>query len=157
MLLLGCYGYKIFLRVKNPLERKTMTASNAENSAFFRALKGADLMEPTAITTLVADAGAEYFQNDAAASVLEYMETRVAGTAGGAPKAISFAQAEQRALADPSYEAHIEMMVSARKNANLSRVRYDMGRMYLELQRSANATRRQEMAMNGTTRPGPQG
>jgi hypothetical protein len=142
----------------------------AENSNFFRALKGADVMEPTAITTLVADAGAEYFQNDAAASVLEeskksvlaklvleYMETRVAGTAGGAPKAISFAQAEQRALADPSYEAHLEMMVSARKNANLARVRYDMGRMYLELQRSANATRRQEMVMNGQTRPGPQG
>lgn len=142
----------------------------AENSAFFRALKGADLMEPTAITTLVADAGAEYFQNDAAASVLEeskksvlaklvleYMETRVAGTAGGAPKAISFAQAEQRALADPSYEAHIDMMVAARKNANLSRVRYDMGRMYLELQRSANATRRQEMVMNGQTRPAHQG
>jgi hypothetical protein len=143
---------------------------SVENSNFFRSLKGADVMEPTAITTLVADAGAEYFQNDAAASVLEeskksvlaklvleYMETRVAGAAGAAPKAISFAQAEQRALADPSYEAHIEMMVSARKNANLSRVRYDMGRMYLELQRSANATRRQEMAMNGQTRPGPHG
>lgn len=137
-----------------------------ENSEFFRALKGADLMEPTAITTLVADAGADYFQNDAAASVLEeskksvlaklvleHMETRVAGTAGGAPKPLSFAQAEQRALADPVYEAHLDMMVAARKNANLARVRYDMGRMYLELQRSANATRRQEMVMNGQTRP----
>lgn len=136
-----------------------------ENSQFFKSLKAADIQDPTDISTLVADAGAEWYQNDAGAAaleeskksvlaklVLEYMESRVPGAAGAAPKAISFAQAEQRALADPRYEAHVEMMVSMRKSANLSRVRYDMGRMYLELQRSANATRRQEMAMNGESR-----
>jgi len=136
-----------------------------ENSTFFRALQQADIMEPTALTTLVADAGAEWYQNDAAAAsleeskksvlakfVLEYMECGVPGKAGAPPKPMSFAQAEQRALADPRYEAHLSMMVSSRKDANLSRVRYDMGKMFIELQRSANATRRQEMAMNGEKR-----
>jgi hypothetical protein len=137
----------------------------AENSSFFRKLQSADLMDPTDISTLVADAGAEWYQNDAAAAsleeskksvlakyILEYMDQGVPGKAGAAPKSMSFAQAEQRALADPRYEEHVELMVQTRKNANLSRVRYDMGKMFLELQRSANATRRQEMAMNGETR-----
>lgn len=136
-----------------------------ENSTFFRSLQSADLVDPTAISTLVANAGAEWYQNDAGAAsleetkksvlaklVLEHMEAGVPGKAGAPPKAMSFAQAEQRALADPRYEAHVEMMVSMRKHSNLSRVRYDMGRMFLELQRSANATRRQEMAMNGEKR-----
>lgn len=136
-----------------------------ENSSFFRRLHDADIVEPTAITTLVADAGSEWYINDAAAAsfeeskksvlarfVLEYMEQGMPGKAGAPPKPMSFAQAEQRALADPRYEEHVEMMVGARKNANLSRVRYDMGRMFLELQRSAHSTRRQEMAMNGEKR-----
>jgi hypothetical protein len=138
---------------------------SVENSNFFKLLQGADILEPTAITTHVADAGSEWYVNDAAAAsleeskksvlaklVLEYMDHGVPGKVGAPPKAMSFAQAEQRALADPRYEAHLEMMVGTRKNANLSRVRYDMGKMFLELQRSANATRRQEMAMTGDKR-----
>lgn len=134
---------------------------SAVNSNFFKDLEAQNILEPAAVTTLVADAGSEWYVNDAAAAsfeetkksllaklVLEYMDRGTPGTAPGAPpKAMSFAQAEQRGLADPRYEEHLEMMVTARKAANLSRVRYDMGRMFLELQRSAQATRRQEMGM----------
>ena len=52
------------------------------------------------------------------------------------------------ALKDSRYEAHIEMMIQARKEANKAKVRYDMGKMQLELIRSLVATLRDEMRMN---------
>ena len=141
---------------------------SVENSSFFKQLQAADIIEPTAITTLVADAGAEWYMEDAAASsleeskksvlarfVLEYMDQGIPSDKPGVPpKPMSFVQAEQRGLADPRFEAHIEMMVSSRRRANLARVRYDMGKVFLELQRSAQSTRRQEMVMNGVGHTG---
>lgn len=110
---------------------------------------------PETLTQEVVRLGEEWADKDAAASALE--ETRktllsqlikdlMLPGAGGKP--MSFSLAEVRALADRRYEAHVDMMVEARKEANKARVRYDMGKMKLELLRSLQATMRQEMFMN---------
>jgi len=117
--------------------------------------------DPYRLTQEVIQAGEEWAEQDAAASALE--ETRRtllaklvlevtesgyrSGGAGEKPRAISATAAESRALADPRYEQHLELMVMARKEANRMKVRYDMGRMRLELMRSLQATMRNEMRM----------
>jgi len=119
--------------------------------------------DPRRLTQEVIQIGEEWAEQDAAASVLE--ETRRTmlakivleltessfrgGSAGEKPRVLSAAAAESRALADSRYEQHLELMVHARKEANRLKVRYDMGRMRLELMRSLQATMRNEMRMSG--------
>jgi hypothetical protein len=111
--------------------------------------------DPEVLTQEVIRLGEEWADKDAAASALE--ETRktllsqiitglMAPTPGSKPMSLSLA--EVRALADKRYEAHVDLMVASRKEANKARVRYDMGKMRLELLRSLQATMRQEMMMN---------
>lgn len=113
--------------------------------------------DPHRLANEVIAVGEEWADLDAAAAVLE--ETRktvlakrviefveAAGASG--KRGMSVAQAEMQALADPTYEAHLETMVSARKNANRARVRYDLGRLRLELLRTAQATLRNEMRLS---------
>lgn len=118
--------------------------------------------DPDTLTSEVIATGESWADQDAAASSLEETRKTVlaqlqleyslqgVGPSKGSdtPKAMSAVQAEMRALADPRYEQHIELMVQARKEANRSRVRYDMGKMRLELFRSLQATMRQEMHLS---------
>jgi hypothetical protein len=122
-------------------------------------LKGFD---PNKLTDEVIALGERWADNDAAAAALEESRKSVlaklqleyslegvsAGVGSAKPKPMSAAQAEVRALADPRYEQHLDLMVEARKEAHRMRVRYDMGKMRLELYRSLQATLRQEMHMN---------
>lgn len=117
--------------------------------------------DPIALTQEVIEAGEKWADQDAAASSLE--ETRKTLLAqvtleylkegappskpGEKPKPLPVSQAEIRGLADPRYETHLELMVDARREANRMRVKYDMGKMKLELMRSLQATMRQEMRM----------
>lgn len=55
---------------------------------------------------------------------------------------ISVAKAEILALADPSYEQHIEGMVAARERANRLKARYLDMRLLAEMRRTAEATLR---------------
>lgn len=112
--------------------------------------------DPNKLTEEVIKSGEEWADQDAAASALEETKktqlARIAldyASASSGSKAMSMAQAEMKALADPAYENHLEMMVHARKEANRSRVRYDMGKMRLELMRSLQATLRNEMRLAG--------
>lgn len=117
--------------------------------------------DPSALANEVIGLGEEWADLDAAASALE--ETRKTVLAKrtieflegslsvGKTRGMSVAQAETNALADPTYESHLELMVEARKNANRARVRYDMGRMRLELLRTHQATLRNEMRLSGYT------
>lgn len=112
--------------------------------------------DPDRLTEEVGLLGEEWADADAAASVLE--ETKKSElarlitlnleekTLSG--KAMSVAQAEQKALSDPLYKEHLSKMIEARKEANKRRVRYDMGKMRLELYRSLQATLRNELAMS---------
>lgn len=117
--------------------------------------------DPNKLTADVIVIGEDWADQDAAASSLEetrktvlaqlQLEYTLEGVSVGRgtdkPKPMPATQAEMRALADPRYEQHLELMVLARKEANRSRVRYDMGKMRLELYRSLQATMRQEMNM----------
>lgn len=93
-----------------------------------------------------ADALEETKKSMLASITLEYITNgTTSGAAGQAPKKISKIEAETHAQADPRYAIHLDMMVDARRQANKARVRYDMGRVYLDLLRSANATLRTEL------------
>jgi hypothetical protein len=118
--------------------------------------------DPVKLTHDVITLGEEWADKDAAASALEetkkttlasiqleYMDASRSSGLGEKPKAMPVSQAELKALSDPRYEQHLELMVLARKEANRSRVRYDMGKMRLELMRSLQATMRNEMRMSG--------
>jgi predicted nicotinamide N-methyase len=117
--------------------------------------------DPVRLTHEVIEDGELWADADVAASALE--ETRKTVLAkrtlefiegsllAGKARAMSVAQAEMNALADPTYEEHVLLMVDARKNSNRARVRYDLGRMRLELLRTAQATLRNEMRMSGYT------
>ena len=59
----------------------------------------------------------------------------------------SVAAAEKAAYASEKYYTHINAMVEARREANRARVRYDSLRVYAELRRTTEATRRAEMQL----------
>jgi hypothetical protein len=119
--------------------------------------------DPQQLVQSAIDLGEEWADNNAAAEaleeskksvlaryVIEYMEKGLQSAAPGErAKPMSAAAAEQRALAHPGFEMHLELMVNARKDANKSRVRYDMQKMTLELFRSKQATLRSEHRLGG--------
>jgi len=67
-------------------------------------------------------------------------------------KGVSFAQAEMEALADVRYEAHLNEMTQARREANKARVRHETAGVRLEMLRSLMANRREEMRLAGMVR-----
>lgn len=121
--------------------------------------------DPNRLTAEVIATGEQWVDKDAAASSLEETKKTLlarltmdyisagstSGAAGERPKAMPVSQAELKALSDPRYEQHLELMVAARQEANRMRVRYDLGRMRLELMRSLQATMRNEMRISGQT------
>lgn len=127
--------------------------------SFFAELESIPLRESPRIAAIIARAGEDWSELNAVASsqeeqkknylaklTLDYLESgRAASTPGGAPKAVPMNQAELRALADPRYDEYIKNMVDARRRSNIARVRYDTGKMFVELQRSTMATQRQEL------------
>jgi hypothetical protein len=138
-----------------------MTINQQELAALTSLLRDFD---PRRLTAEVITVGESWADQDAAASTLEEtkkallarltMEYIAGGSSGGLgekPKPMPVSQAELKALSDPRYEQHLELMVQARQEANRHRVRYDMGRMRLELMRSLQATMRNEMRMSGQT------
>lgn len=117
-------------------------------------------IDPARLANEVIDLGEAWADLNAAASSLEETKKTVlakraldnmSSALNAGKRGVSATQAELQALADPTYEEHLEMMVTARKEANRARVRYDMGRLRLELIRTAQATMRNEMAMGRHT------
>jgi hypothetical protein len=131
-----------------------------EAMALVESLKDFD---PRKLTEEVIVTGEAWADQDAAATALEETKKTVlaklvlecmssgytSGALGEKPKAIPLSHAELRALTDPRYEQHLDLMVHARKEAHRCRVRYDMGKMRLELMRSLQATLRSEMRISG--------
>jgi hypothetical protein len=95
------------------------------------------------------EVGTDWADLDSAASLLEELKRSVVGklvlehTADGMP----VGKAEHAAYASPEYQQHVRAMVEARRKATRARVRYDTGRAHIELMRSAESTKRAEMAM----------
>jgi len=135
----------------------------SEGSEFFTRLGRLSLRDDAArIAAMVAKVGYVWSDKDGEASsleeakknylaklTLEYLESPGPGSKPGAVKSMPVSQAEIRALADPRYEAYIKDMVERRKLANMARVRFDVSKLYVEMQRSANAARRSEANLAG--------
>jgi hypothetical protein len=120
-------------------------------------------LSPDRLAQAVANAGYGWSEKDGAASALEetkktllakltleYMEFGVAAGSGArAGKPLTRAEAEVRAMADKRYIEFVTNMVKAREDSNRARVKYDTGKIYIEMLRSRQATLRAEMNFSG--------
>lgn len=104
-------------------------------------------MDPLKLQHEIIRAGEEWADKEAAASLLEETRKSVLAKCMNDSASTSIAGKEMLALADPEYRQFVEGMVSARKAANKARVRYDSAKIYAELRRSEESTRREEMRL----------
>lgn len=93
----------------------------------------------------VVEAGNDWSDKNAAADLLEESKKSVLAELMNQFQATSNAAKEMGALADPVYRLHITNMVTARRESNKARVKYDAMKMLAELRRSQESTRRAEM------------
>lgn len=104
-------------------------------------------MDAEAIYNALVKAGEEWADLNAAAGLLEETKKTVLAKLMRDSEATSAAAKEMYALADDAYKAHVGTMVTARKQADRARVRYDCAKVLSELRRSEESTRRAEMTL----------
>lgn len=113
-------------------------------------------MDPNELVSTVENLGIEWANADEEANLLEEVKKTLlakfiteiqAQPAGG--KSVPMNMAETRAMARPEYKEHLEAMVRKRAEANRLRVRYDSGRVKIELLRSLLANERAAMQISG--------
>ena len=97
------------------------------------------------IAYCLSELGRKWSNNDARASFLEENKKTVLSQLALKHPDLGVSKAENMALADPVYQAHINAMVEARKEANIAKVDYDTARAYIDLMRTEAATRRAEI------------
>jgi hypothetical protein len=105
--------------------------------------------DPDVLRQRLVDLGEAYADADAAANLLE--ETRktllAAITCRYKSGQTSHAAAETLAMSDAEYGDHIAKMVEARRVATRARVQYDSARVWVDLVRTMESSRRAEMGM----------
>lgn len=102
-------------------------------------------VDPRGLTDRLIEAGEKWADLNAAAEILEETKGTLLARLASERFDLPAWKAEAEAKAHPDYVAHLEAMVKARQAANRARVRYDSGKAYVELARSAESTRRAEM------------
>lgn len=132
--------------------------TTARNNALSKEAEAILYMDPDVEASKVEQLGIDWADKDADARILEetkktllaqlILEAQTTSKAAGG-RGMPVNQAENAALADPRYEAHLQAMVAARKAANRAKVRYESGSVRIELMRSLVATRREEMRLGG--------
>lgn len=110
-------------------------------------------LEPHRVYDRLVRLGDEWAERHAAAAMLEdtTKSTLARLTLERLPFVSSKAAAELEALASPEYVAHVDAAVQARSEANKAKVRYDSARVWADLLRTQQATRREEMRLSGMT------
>ena len=105
--------------------------------------------DPDKIAHELSERGAAWADAEAAAQALEETRKSVLAqiTVENRPECKSHTEAETQALADARYRDHVAQMVNARKAANKARVRFDTTKVWIELLRSQEATRRAEASI----------
>lgn len=92
--------------------------------------------------------GEAWADKDAAASAFEEsrrsIRAQIAMRCMGEAKSI--AKAELMAEADDEYKAHVRAMVSARRTANIAKVNFDAAKIWVDMWRSQESTRRAELS-----------
>lgn len=102
-------------------------------------------IDPDEIYERLRLAGEEWADKDAAANALEETKATLLAELANQADASSEAAKKNIALADPVYKLHLTNMVTARKEANRAKVRYETGRIWAELKRTQESTKRAEM------------
>ena len=102
---------------------------------------------PDEIHERIVALGDDWADKDAAASVLEETRKSILAKLYLRSPGKSVADREAEAQAHADYEAHVASMIEARRVAVRARVAYDGARMWLDMVRSVEATRRQEMKL----------
>jgi len=92
-------------------------------------------------------AGENWANAEHAAQLLEETRKAVRAQIMTAFGDMSVNKAEMLAEADPGYFEHLQKMVDARRDANKARVNYDAIRAWVELVRSAEASKRAEQLL----------
>ncbi len=87
-------------------------------------------------------AGEEWAEKNAAAELLEETKRIVFSKLCNTFNLTSEAAKEKKAYAHPDFEEHIKNMIEARRVANKARVKFDSGRIWVDLLRSKEATER---------------
>lgn len=103
--------------------------------------------DPTAIRERLVTSGEEWAEKEAAASWLEDSRKSVRAQLAMTHLKVagSMGKAELMAEADQEYVQHLEKTIQARKLANIAKVNYEGNKVWVDLVRSLEATRRQEM------------
>jgi hypothetical protein len=106
-------------------------------------------IDPAHIAQQMDEAGREWVNLDAAAKLLEETKAVVRAELERQylDKGMTSAKAETMAQSDPTYRAHVELMVENRRKANLARVLFDSVRAEVDLIRTVESTRRAEMRL----------
>lgn len=102
------------------------------------------MLNPEKIYHDIVESGEDWADKDSAANLLEETKKTVLAELMGGCAASTVAGREQEALADPVYRLHLTNMVTARKEANRAKVRYDAVKVLAELRRTQESTRRAE-------------
>lgn len=102
---------------------------------------------PDVLRQRLVDLGEDWADKDAAASLYEETKKSALAKLIVASQAKTMAEREAQALQSPEYGMHLEAMVEARKVANRAKVNYDAAKVWVEMARTAEATRRTEMRM----------
>ena len=98
---------------------------------------------PEGIYRSLLESGEDWADKESAADLLEETKKTVLAELMQNYQG-STAERERLALADPAFKLHITNMVSARKEANRAKVRYDSAKVLAELRRTQESTRRLE-------------
>jgi hypothetical protein len=104
-------------------------------------------IDPHTLHQKLVDLGEEWSDRDAAASLLEESRKSVLAELTTLAAGKSMAEREANALAADTYREHIKAMVEARRIANRAKVNYDAARAWIDITRTVEATKRQEMGM----------
>lgn len=104
-------------------------------------------VEPEKLAHELSRRGLIWADANAAAELLEEVKKSLLSKVKLGCEGKSMDERETKALASDEYMKHLNVMVAARRDANIARVRYDVYKTYVELTRSRIATERAAMGM----------
>ena len=104
-------------------------------------------MDPERIAHELSERGLTWADTNAAADALEEAKKSVLAQHTLAASGKSIAEREAWALGSEEYREHLTRMVEARRVANRARVKYDVYKTFIELERSRYSTERAAMQL----------
>jgi streptomycin 6-kinase len=102
-------------------------------------------VNPNEIEERIRLLGLDWADKDGAANLLEETKKSVLSELVNQSTSSSVAAKEHDANENPVFKLHVVNMVNARTEANRARVQYESAKLWVDLVRTAEASKRQEM------------